>query len=298
MQEDKIKKLNTRAKKTLTLKEVRLNDVNIKKVSDYLLYQKFLNIKDVNRILHSSNDKDFPIGNIIEDKKERVVGFMGTFYSKKKSLDSFYTLCNIHSWIVNKEHRNNSFFLLSTLLDRELKFTAFTPVKSLVGLLLKFNFNRQSFYSRTIFNFKYLNFFDKSFFLSSDLEFIKIRLNLDDLAKLDKYNKSIYVKFLIYNKNYSDYIFVIGTIIKKKGFNSLNLFYVSNQKLFKDNWHIIKSIITKKIKIRIFSEYSFKADSSFFPKNIILSKKSKKDFFLKGEAHLDSEDMLSSDLII
>ena len=68
MQEDKIKKLNTRAKKTLTLKEVRLNDVNIKKVSDYLLYQKFLNIKDVNRILHSSNDKDFPIGNIIEDK--------------------------------------------------------------------------------------------------------------------------------------------------------------------------------------------------------------------------------------
>ena len=80
--------------------------------------------------------------------------------------------------------------------------------------------------------------------------------------------------------------------------NVLNLFYVSNQKLFKDNWHILKSIISKKINVRIFSEYSFDNNQSFFPKNLILSKISKKDYFLRGEVSLDLDDLLSSDLII
>ena len=298
MQEDKIQKLNTRAKKSLTLKEVWLNDVNFKKMTDYLLHQKLLNFTEINKILYSNNDKNFPIGNIIEDNNEKVVGFMGTFYSKNKKQNTFHTLCNIHSWIVNKEHRNNSFFLLSPLLDKDIKFTAFTPIKSLVGVLLKFSFNKQSFYSRTILNLNYFNISDDSFFLNSDLEYISKKLNSDDLEKLKKYNKSPYIKFIINNKNHSDYIFVIGSIIKKKGLNVLNLFYISNPKKFKDNWYLIKSIITKKINVRIFSEYSFVSNESFFPKNLILSKKSKKDFFLKGKVNLDSEDLLNSDLII
>ena len=216
MNENIIQKLNTRAKKTLTLKEVKINDVNYKKMVDYLLNQKLLTFKEVNKILHSCNNKNFPIGNIIEDNEERVVGFMGTFYSKIKRGDSFYTLCNIHSWIVNKKHRNNSFFLLSSLFKKEIKFTAYTPVKSLVGLLLKFNFNRQSFYYRTILNLKYFNFFNDKFFLTLDINYMKKKLDLNDLEKLNKYNKSIYIKFMIFDKNQSDYIFVIGSIIKKK----------------------------------------------------------------------------------
>tara|TARA_B100000795_G_C22787032_1_gene435111 strand:+ start:1344 stop:2240 length:897 start_codon:yes stop_codon:yes gene_type:complete len=298
MQENIIQKLNRRAKKTLTLKEVTLNDVNYKKTTDYLQYQKLLSYSEINKILQTSGDKDFPIGNIIEDKKKRVVGFMGAFYSRKKSGKFFFTLCNIHSWIVDKEHRNNSFFLLSPLLNNQLNFTAFTPVKSLVGLLLKFDFNRRSFYYRTILNLKYFNFLSNDFSLSLDIDYIKNKINTNDLEKINKYNKSIYIKFMIYDKYHSDYILVIGSMVKKKGLNVLNLFYVSNQKLFRDNWSIIKSIIAKKINVYIFSEYSFDKNKSFFPDNLLFSKVSKKDFFLKGEVALDTEDLLNSDLII
>ncbi|MDA9662230.1 hypothetical protein N9T41_00705 [Candidatus Pelagibacter sp.] len=298
MQDNIIQKLNARAKKSLTLKEVRLNDINFKKTIDYLVEQKLLGFTEINKILMANGNENYPIGNILEDRKGRVVGFMGSFYNKKKDSEFFFTLCNIHSWIVDKEYRHNSFFLLSPLLNNKIYFTAFTPVKSLVGLLLKFNFNKNSFYYRTIINFKYFNFFNKNYLISFDFNFIKTKLNLDDLKILNKYNKSIYVKLLIYNKNHSKHIFIIGSIIKKKGLNVLNLFYVSDVKLFKDDWNIFKSIISKKTNIYIYSEYSFDENKSFFPRKILFSKISKKDYFLKGKINLNTEDLLNTDLIV
>ena len=299
MQEKLIHKLNIRAEKTLTLKEVKLNDINFNKTIDYLTNQKFLGFKEIYEILHARNkNEDFPIGNIVEDKEGRIVGFMGTFYSQKKKSDFFLTLCNIHSWIIDKKYRNNSFFLLSPLLNNKTYFTAFTPVKSLVGLLLKFNFNKHFFYTRTIFNFKYFNFFNNGYFINLDFNFIKAKLNLDDLKKLNKYKNSIYLKFIIYNKYHSEYVFVIGSIIKKKGLSVLNLFYVSDKKLFRNNWNILKALISKKINVYIFSEYSFDKNKSFFPKDLFFTKSNKKDYFLRGNVDINSEDLLSSDLVV
>ena len=85
MQEKLIHKLNIRAEKKLTLKKVKLNDINFNKTIDYLTNQKFLGFKEIYEILHARNkNEDFPIGNIVEDKEGRIVGFMGTFYSQKK----------------------------------------------------------------------------------------------------------------------------------------------------------------------------------------------------------------------
>ena len=298
MQENIIQKLNTRAKKSLTVKEVKLNDINYAKTMNYLMDQKLLGFSEINKILEANEDENFPIGNIFEDRQGRIVGFMGAFYYKKNDANLAFTLCNIHSWIVDRKHRNNSFYLLSSILNNELNFTAFTPVKNLVGLLLKFNFKKSSFYYRTIFNLKYFNFFDNKHYISLNYDFIKTKLNLNDLKKLNKYKKNIYLKFIIYDKYQSDYIFVIGSIITKRGLNVLNVFYVSNVKLFKNNWNSFKSLISKKINIYIFSEYSFDLSKSFFPKNILFSKISKKDFFLRGEVGLNAEDLLNSDLIV
>ena len=80
--------------------------------------------------------------------------------------------------------------------------------------------------------------------------------------------------------------------------NVLNLFYVSDVKLFKDDWNIFKSIISKKTNIYIYSEYSFDENKSFFPKKILFSKISKKDYFLKGKINLNTEDLLNTDLIV
>tara|TARA_B100000795_G_C22720158_1_gene407090 strand:+ start:207 stop:1103 length:897 start_codon:yes stop_codon:yes gene_type:complete len=298
MQENIIQKLNTRAKKSLTLKEVKLNDINYPKTMDYLKCQKLLGFTEINKILHANGNESFPIGNIFEDKKGSVVGFMGAFYSKKTDTNLFLTLCNIHSWIVDKEYRNNSFYLLSPLLSSDINFTAFTPVKSLVGLLLKFDFNKHTFYYRTILNFKYFNLLRNNFFISLDSDLMKRKLNQNDLKKHNNYNKSIYIKFIIYEKYNLEYIFIIGTIIKKKRFNVLNIFYVSNEELFKNNWNSIKPIISRKFNVCFFSEYTFDKKKSFFPKNQLFNKVSKKDFFLRGKINLNPEDLLASDLIV
>ena len=210
----------------------------------------------------------------------------------------FFTLCNIHSWIVDKDHRSNSFFLLSTILSNRINFTAFTPVKSLVGLLLKFDFNRHVFYYRTILNFKYFNLLSNNFIISLDFDLMKKKLNQNDLKKLNNYNKSIYIKFVIYDKYNSEYIFVISTIVKKKGFNVLNIFYISNEELFKNNWNSIKPIISRKFNVCFFSEYTFDKKKSFFPENQLFNKISEKKFFLRGKIKLNPEDLLASDLIV
>lgn len=89
MQENIIQKLNARAKKSLTLKEVKLNDINFKKTINYLVEQKLLGFTEINKILMANGDENYPIGYILEDKKGRVVGFMGSFYNKKKDSDFF-----------------------------------------------------------------------------------------------------------------------------------------------------------------------------------------------------------------
>ena len=91
---------------------------------------------------------------------------------------------------------------------------------------------------------------------------------------------------------------MIGSIIKKKGLSVLNLFYVSDKKLFTNNWNVLKALISKKINVYIFSEYSFDKNKSFFPKDLFFTKSNKKDYFLRGNVDINSEDLLSSDLVV
>ena len=89
MQENIIEKLNLRATKSLTFKEVKLNDINYNDAINYLKNQKLLNFDEINKILIPSSNEDFPIGNILVNKDNKVVGFMGTFYSQKKKTNKF-----------------------------------------------------------------------------------------------------------------------------------------------------------------------------------------------------------------
>jgi len=293
MKDSFIQKLNQRASINLSFKEVMANDEIFTETIDYLKKQKFLNFDEIFKIIKINSYSNLPIGNVLI-YKENIVGFMGTLYSKKTNNIQVLT-CNIHSWIVDKKFRINSFYLLSSILSKDVIFTAFTPVKSLIGLLNKFNFTKKTYYYKTLVNLKFFNISKKNFFTATNDNEISDKLSKNELLILKKYNKKIYYKLLFYNN--SNHIFVVGTKLKKKGLNIFNIFYVSNTKFFKENWNELKYFLSKETKCQIFSEFLFHPSESFFPKNLMISRMSKKEYYIRSSINIDREDLLDSDLV-
>lgn len=293
MQDSFIQKLNQRASLNLSFKEVILNDEYYTETINYLKKQKFLDFNEIFKIIKINSGSNLPIGNILIYKNS-IVGFMGTLYSKKTNNVQILT-CNIHSWIVDKRFRLNSFYLLSSILSKDVIFTAFTPVKSLIGLLNKFNFIKKTYYYKTLINLKFFNISKKIFFVTSKDNEINDKLSKNELLILNKYKNQIYHKLLFYNN--SNHIFVVGTKLKKKGLNIFNIFYVSNTKFFKENWNELKHSLSKQTKCQIFSEFLFHDSESFFPKNLMISRLSKKEFYIRSGIDIDREDLLDSDLV-
>ena len=224
---------------------------------------------------------------------------MGTIFSKKIHANQEYTYCNIHSWVVDKSYRINSFFLLIPIIKKKIILTAFTPVKSLVGLLEKFDFKNIKIYYRVVCNFNFLILPKKNnYIIEKNSSVIKEMINQTDLKIYNSYHQLPYKKFMIVDKtNSSKNIFIISSTIKKKGIHILNFFYISNISEFKKNWHQFKSIISKEFIVSFFSQYFFDDLNNAFPPNILLSKTKEKDIFVKDIPPHVKLDILYSDLI-
>jgi len=293
-----ISQIKDRAKRSLTVKEVCINTELYEESLNYLKNQKYIKFSKIKNILNNNFISNLPIGYVIIDRTEKIVGFMGTIFSKKIINGSEYNYCNIHSWIVNDQHRINSFFLLTPLFEKDITLTAFTPVKSLVGLLEKFEFKKIQMHYKLVFSFNNI-FQNKKHFniINNQSEILKI-LNKSEERIYQSYSKLPYEKFIIIdNFNKSKYIFIIASKIKKKGIRTLSFFYVSNIDEFKKNWKNFKSNISKEFKINFFSEYFFDKSQSIFPGDLILIKIKSRDICIKTSSQNINLDILYSDLI-
>ena len=148
---DFIEKIKNRAERSLKIEEVYLNSKFYSETINYLLKQIYFKFPSINRLLKTGFISDYPLGYVMKNENNDVVGFMGTIYSRRNFNNEEYIYCNIHSWIVDETYRINSFLLLMPLINQKITLTAFTPVKSLVGLLEKFNFKKVKMKYRIIF---------------------------------------------------------------------------------------------------------------------------------------------------
>lgn len=72
---------------------------------------------------------------------ERVVGFLGLIFSERVINQHRYKFCNLTSWIVEENHRNQSLSLLFPVLRlKDYTFTDFTASTNLIPLLTKLKF--------------------------------------------------------------------------------------------------------------------------------------------------------------
>jgi hypothetical protein len=296
--EENLKKIIKKASKNLLIDEIKINTDNFNKLKEYLYNQEFLDGKQVSLLFQFNQNNNYPIGFIIKNLEKNIVGFMGTMFYEKLINNKKFIFCNIHSWIVNKNYRLNSFFLITPLLKEKLNLTAFTPVKSLKGLLEKFGLNKRILNYKIVINISLFRFNKKKFIIETKENIILNHLNNNEIVEFKKYSDKIFNKFIILNKNNNKHILIVAKKIKKKFINLFNFFYISNVSEFRTNWANIKNSISNEFNINIFSEYYFNNNESFFPSDILFYKIIKMNIYSKTTLELNKFDIQNSDLLI
>lgn len=296
--EENLKKIIKKASKNLLIEEIKINSDNFNKLKEYLHNQEFLDGKQVGLLFQFNKNNNYPIGFIIKNLEKNIVGFMGTLFYEKLINNKKFIFCNIHSWIVNKSYRLNSFFLITPLLNEKLNLTAYTPVKSLKGLLEKFGLNKRILNYKIVINISLFRFNKKKFIIETKENIILNHLNNNEIVEFKKYSDKIFNKFIILNKNNNKHILIVAKKIKKKFINLFNFFYISNVSEFRTNWANIKNSISNEFNINIFSEYYFDNNESFFPSDILFYKIIKMNIYSKTTLELNKFDIQNSDLLI
>jgi hypothetical protein len=212
------------------------------------------NIKNFYNTLQSSWYKKKEIGFILRNDKNKIVGFFGVLHAENNIYpNSKYQICNVHTWVVNKEYRGYS----TLLLDKVVKIKKIIVSHSTIFKLNKIFKN---------YNFKLL---DKGYFISifSPHKF-KIYLNykINLLEKNSKYlkiyndHKLFKYKFLNIEK---ENCLVIFNVKSKLCINYATILFISDIFYFNKNFDQIKTIIFLNYKCFI-----FKLDARFVNKKI------------------------------
>ena len=94
---DFIDKIKDRAERTLKVEKIYLNSKFYSETMNYLQKQKYLKFSKIKKILKNNFIPDYPMGYVMKDKKNHIVGFMGTIFSKRIFDSKEYTYCNIHT---------------------------------------------------------------------------------------------------------------------------------------------------------------------------------------------------------
>ena len=273
---DLIKKLEKKINKNISLKPIFENDENETLLKQFLYNQDYLKPENIFSIIKINFLKDRPIGYILCEDNSKIIGFLGTIYSKRKINNEILNHCYLHSWIVSSKHRSQAFRLLTPILEEKIFISTFSPIKSLEGLYLKLGFSEKSFQSKFVFILPHKSSNNKNVNISENEYFFKEVLS-DDLKKI--YEDHLIFKnnkILIYfNDNKNDNIFVIAKKKYKKFFLPvLEIIYVSDLEKYKKNMVNINFELFKKFKTIIFKENFFN-NKSIFSQRFYFSKQNK-----------------------
>lgn len=269
--------------KNYSIKEIFFKKDN-KKFFTYLKKQNYISYNLIKNNFSLNYDKNYPIGYSLEHQK-KIVGFLGTLFSKRIIKNKKYLFCNIHSWLVDVNHRIASHFLFKKILKNTL-ITVLTPRPGLTKIFKSMGFIQKTLKYRILFllNFSFLILKKKNIKILTDEPLILQRISKNDLKVFKDHSNNIFLKFIIINtKNNSDYAFVIAKKIKKKNlFNVLNFIYVSNSQFLKKNWNQVQKQIFTKFNILFCGQFFLKDEETALPNLFFFTKNYKKEIFLRN----------------
>ena len=288
------KKIHKTWLKSYKVEKVFFNGHLYNQTLKYLKKQNNLNYSKVLFLFNNFINKKYPICNVLIYKKN-IVGFVGTTFSKKKYNKKKFLNCNIHSWMVDVNHRIGSSMLIEQIKNNCI-ITVLSSLPRLEKTFLKLGFKKLNMEYKIIF---IKNFFAKNTDLSFDI-LHKQNLLMKKASKsqqkiIKDYNNSRFKKIIFFNSISKKNCFIIGDLIKKKRFfKTLNIIYCSDTSFLKKNLLIFYSLIQKYFKVHFCGEFYIDKSKSILKKSKI-SKIINKTIYLKRTPKNYKFDLLYSE---
>ena len=260
----------------------------------YLKKQNNLNYSKVLFLFNNFINKKYPICNVLTYEK-KIVGFVGTTFSQKKYNKKKFLNCNIHSWMVDVNHRIGSSMLIDQIKNNCI-ITVLSSLPRLEKTFLRLGFKKL--------NMEYKIIFIKKFFLkNTDLGFDILHKQNLLMKKVNKFHQKIikdyknsrFKKFIFFNSISKKNCFIISDLTKKKRFfKTLNIIYCSDTSFLKKNLLIFYSLIQKYFKVHFCGEFYIDKSKSILKKSN-LSKIINKTIYLKRTPKNYKFDLLYSE---
>jgi hypothetical protein len=177
-----------------------------------------------------------------------VKGYLGLLFSTREINDRVEKFCNMTSWIVRAECRNQSLRLLLELLKlKEYTITNFTASPTVAAILRKLGFAEMKMDQRLVFPFPGLGLSQSRYCCSADLEQIRQFLNPGDQAIFDDHQGFNCRHALISNDAGYCYLVVKNRVYRHLPFARIH--YLSNRALFFEALDSVRTGLCRKLKI-------------------------------------------------
>lgn len=276
--------LNLKLNNYYQIKEVFLKDKFYKKTLNYINKQKYIKSFKIHELRKISYDNKLPFGNILLFKG-KVVGFLGSIYSRKNLYNDKYLNCNIHSWIVDEKHRMFSIFLFKKIIKKKCTVTALSPPTKLYQTYETLGFKKFNMFYKIIFTKKiFYNQNYESFNLKNYNAKLRLILNKKDNKIIQDYFKKKFIKFIFNNTKNKSSCFILGNITYKKNYIKVfNILYVSNKKFLKTNISIFCKLLSYKFNLSLCGEYFLNKHESVFRNKNLLNYKKKIRIYIKNK---------------
>ena len=274
-----IKILEARSNKNFKVEPVYIYSKNYELLTLFLKKQKYINYKNIFKIIEKKFLPDMPIGNIMFDINGKIVGFLGTKYSNRIVIGKKVLQCCLHTWIVNISCRLYSYKLIIPIINKNIFIFTFTPIKQLVGLFKKMGFENKILFAKINFIFPYFNLVNntKNNFNISPNSFYNFLSSYDQTIFNDHNNKDLIFLFYKDNSKSNEYLYIIAKKTYKKLFPCLELLYISNKKIYNLNYKNINFFFLKKYKTLFIIDYIYNEKNLFHSRSRTFSLIKKRD---------------------
>jgi len=265
------------------VKEVFLKDKLYQKSLNYLKKQNHLDYNKI-KILNKINfNKKFPVFNVLLHKNV-IVGFLGTIFSNKISFNRRYVNCNVHSWLVDKNHRVVATLLFEKIIEKNCTITVLSSLPRLHKIFKKMKFQKINMYYN-------LTLIKKLSLLKNKNNFTLLQQKARITNLLDRENTKIYndhsnenfIKFIFCKKNGKSSSFIVANIVYKKKFiKTINILYCSNKNYIKKNIQYFLKLVSTEFSVIMCGEYFLEKKESIFNNKNYINFYKKKEIYLKN----------------
>ena len=169
-------------------------------------------------------------GYVLTDRG-RIVGMLGMLFSERTVRGQSRSFCNLHSWIVDEDHRGHSLLLMRPALKlTDCTLTDFTPTSDVCRISKRLGFVPLESALRILLPAAGARRDSSGVEFVDDVDEISQRLNDDDAQILSKHRLPHLRHLLV--RSGSDDCYIVFSRVERHIFPYCHIHYVSNKPLF------------------------------------------------------------------